>query len=153
MSDGLTIQPAAANDHEWCARLMASTDPWITLGRTYDLCLARLNRAGSILFVARRGGQPLGFLLLDPHGVAGSPYIASVACSAEARGRGLGSAILDFAESLYPQARYIFLCVSSFNTEARRLYERRGYALVGELKDYAMDGASEYLMSKRLVRE
>ena len=148
----LTIEPAQPSDKEWSARLMASTDPWITLGRTYDLCLARVNRAGSSLFVARRDGQLAGFLLMDQYGVAGSPYVASVACTAETRGQGIGSAMLDFAESLYPQARFIFLCVSSFNTEARRLYERRGYTLVGELKDYSMDGASGALMWKELVR-
>jgi predicted GNAT family acetyltransferase len=51
-----------------------------------------------------------------------------------------------------PEARHIFLCVSSFNTEARRLYERRGYRQAGEFPDYVMAGASEILMHKRLVR-
>jgi ribosomal protein S18 acetylase RimI-like enzyme len=40
--------------------------------------------------------------------------------------------------------------VSSFNDGARRLYERLGYERVGELKDLAVDGASEWLMCKKL---
>lgn len=43
-----------------------------------------------------------------------------------------------------------FLCVSSFNPRARALYERLGYELIGELKDFVIDGASELLMRKRL---
>jgi [ribosomal protein S18]-alanine N-acetyltransferase len=51
-----------------------------------------------------------------------------------------------------PAARHLFLCVSSFNTSARRLYERCGYSAVGALPDYVIDGASEILMHKRLDR-
>lgn len=150
MCEKLTIEPARLGDDEWCATVMAATDPWVTLGRTYEASLVRLKREGSELFVARRGDLRLGFILMDRYGVAGSPYIASVACAAEARGQGAGSAMLEFAERLYPDARHIFLCVSSFNAGARRLYERRGYTLVGTLKDYAIDGADEFLMTKRL---
>jgi hypothetical protein len=32
------------------------------------------------------------------------------------------------------------------------LYERRGYSMVGELKDYIIAGASEILLHKRLAR-
>jgi ribosomal protein S18 acetylase RimI-like enzyme len=46
----------------------------------------------------------------------------------------------------------MFLCVSSFNDGARRLYERLGYIRVGQLPDYIVDGASEILMHKRLDR-
>ena len=91
-------------------------------------------------------------MLLDPAGVAGSPYIASIATSAGVRGQGVGSALLDAAERWLPEARHMFLCVSSFNPRARELYERRGYTKVGEFPDYVIAGASEILMHKRLVR-
>jgi ribosomal protein S18 acetylase RimI-like enzyme len=131
---------------------MASTDPWVTLGRSFEDCLARCRRAEYVVLVARRAGQALGFVLLHPSGVAGSPYIASIATAEDARGSGVGSALLAHAEEYFPEARHIFLCVSSFNTRARQLYERRGYIAAGELKDYVIDGASEILMHKRLVR-
>lgn len=130
---------------------MAGADPWIRLGRTREVCLERLIRADSSLFVARRADVRVGFILIDRYGVAGSPYIASIACAADARRQGLGSAMLEFAERLYPDARHIFLCVSSFNTGARRLYERRGYTLTGTLKDYIINGVDEHLLVKRLV--
>ena len=65
-------------------------------------------------------------------------------------GRGVGSALLRFAEQRYPEARHIFLCVSSFNPRARQLYERVGYRQVGELPDYIIDGHSELILHKRL---
>ena len=77
--------------------------------------------------------------------------MASVAVTEAERGRGAGTALLDATEARYPKARYVFLCVSSFNTRARALYEKHGYRLVGELPDYVVDGFSELLMGKRLA--
>ncbi|MFN2443136.1 MAG: GNAT family N-acetyltransferase, partial [Thermoanaerobaculia bacterium] len=44
----------------------------------------------------------------------------------------------------------VFLFVSSFNDGARRLYERLGYRVVGEVPDYLIPGASEILMRKTI---
>ena len=130
---------------------MAASEPWITLGRDYERCLARCRAAELKVIVARRSGEPCGFVLLHPTGVAGSPYIATIATAEAVRGQGVGSALLEAAERWITGARHIFLCVSSFNTRARQLYQRRGYAQVGELPDYVIPGASEILMQKRLV--
>ena len=148
----LAIDLASDEDREWAAALMASSEPWLTLGRDFASCLARCRGPEFVVLIARRAGVPCGFLLLHPTGVAGSPYIASIATSAAVRGQGIGSALLDAAERWLPEARHMFLCVSSFNTGARRLYERRGYSQAGEFPDYVIAGASEILMHKRLVR-
>jgi len=123
----IAIDPAGGADREWCAQLMASSDPWLTLGRDFAACLARRSGPEFVALMARCAGAGCGFVLLDPAGVAGSPYIASIATSAAVRGQGVGSALLDAAEQWLPEARHMFLCVSSFNTRARQLYERRGY--------------------------
>lgn len=103
------------------------------------------------LFIAHTESTPRGFLLVHRRGVAGSPYIASLAVAEEARGKGIGSHLLNFAEELLrPEAKHIFLCVSSFNPRARSLYERCGYEAVGEFKDHVIQGASEVLMHKLL---
>ena len=148
----IAIDLATGADREWSAGLMASSEPWLTLGRDFAACLARCRAPEFVVLMARRAGTPCGFLLLHPTGVAGSPYIASIATSAAVRGQGAGSALLAAAERWLPEARHIFLCVSSFNTRARELYERRGYRQVGEFRDYVIPGASEILMHKRLVR-
>ncbi len=149
---GLLIEIANAEDREWCARLMSSSEPWVTLGQDFAACLASCNRPELVVLIARRVEMPCGLVISHPTGVAGSPYIKSIATSAEARGQGVGAALLDAAEEWYPKARHIFLCVSSFNERARKFYERHGYAKVGEFPDYVMHGVSEILMHKRLVR-
>lgn len=148
----IAIDLASDADREWCAELMAASEPWLTLGRDLATCVARCRSPEFLALMARRAGARCGFLLLDPTGVAGSPYIATIATAAAVRGQGVGSALLEAAEGWFPEARHMFLCVSSFNTRARQLYERRGYAKVGEFPDYVIAGASEILMHKRLVR-
>ncbi len=144
------IGEATEEERIWSARLMASTEPWITLGRGFDVCRALALDPAYLTLVARRGGVPRGFVRIHPKGVAGSPYVASIAVEESERGRGVGKALLEETERRFPKARYVFVCVSSFNPRARALYERHGYRLVGELPDYVIDGASELLMAKRL---
>jgi ribosomal-protein-alanine N-acetyltransferase len=147
----LTIEPASDDEREWAAALMARSEPWITLRRDLGQCRLACQRPEYLLFVAHLGGSPAGFVLLHPRGVAGSPYLASIAVSEELRGAGVGSRLLDFVEGYFrQQARHLFLCVSSFNPRARALYERHGYRVVGELVDYVIEGASEFLMHKAL---
>lgn len=151
MDDHMEISAASEADREWCARVMASSEPWKTLGRGLDDCRRRCGHPEYELFVAKKGEARLGFILLHPRGLAGSPYIAAIAVAEEHRSRGAGTELLSFAEQHFsPQARHLFLCVSSFNDRARLLYERLGYAVAAELKDYVIDGASEILMHKRL---
>jgi ribosomal protein S18 acetylase RimI-like enzyme len=147
----LEIAPALSGDAEWCAALMARSEPWTTLGRTLDLCREPFSRAGYELFLARAEGRPLGFALCHPRGAMSSPYLTTIAVDVEARGRGVGGALLRFVEDHYrPQARHLFLCCSSFNTRAQALYLRAGYQRIAELEDYVIDGASELLFQKRL---
>jgi len=148
---GITIGEATADERLWAGRLMASSEPWITLGRGEDACRAASVDPDYVVLVAREGGTPLGFARLHPRGVAGSPYLASIAVAAPARSKGVGAALLDAAEARFPGARWMFLCVSSFNERARVLYERSGYRTVGELPDYVVDGLAEVLMVKRLA--
>jgi ribosomal protein S18 acetylase RimI-like enzyme len=130
---------------------MAGSDPWLRLGRSLESCREVCGRPGYELFVARDEGRPCGFVLVHPRGLAGSPYVASIAVAEGRRGKGLGERLLDYVEDRFrPEARHLFLCVSSFNERARGLYERLGYQSVGEFEDYIVDGASEILMHKWL---
>jgi [ribosomal protein S18]-alanine N-acetyltransferase len=149
--DELVIAPATDDERAWAAALMAGSEPWLTLGRNLAQCQVACTDRQRLLFVAHAGPTPCGFVLLHPAGVAGSPYLASIAVAEEFRGHGIGQRLLDFTEDYFrPSSRHLFLCVSSFNERARALYERRGYRLIGKLDDYVIDGASELLMHKRL---
>ena len=150
MGTPIQIAAAAPDDYEWGARLMASTEPWITFKRDLVGCRDTLLRPGTELFVARQEEIRLGFILVAPYGLAGSPYVACLAVAAEARGQGVGSQLLRFAEERFADRAHIFILVSSFNHRAQDLYRREGYKFVGELKDYIVAGHSELILHKRI---
>lgn len=145
------IKAAAGPDREWSATLMSSSEPWITLGRTFEGCRRVCHNPESLVSVAIADGRRAGFTILQPRGVIGSPYLATIAVAPEFRGRGIGTRLIRHVEeTCRPGARHLFLCVSSFNPRAKALYDRLGFRQVGELPDYLIDGASEFLMHKRL---
>jgi ribosomal protein S18 acetylase RimI-like enzyme len=144
------ITTPTADQFEWCAQLMAASEPWLALRRGIEECRHAVTHPEYLVHIAHSEDVLLGFIRIHPRGVAGSPYIASIAVAAEARSQGVGSFLLRHAEQVFSHSRYIFLCVSSFNPRAVQLYERRGYRALGRLPDYVIDGADEILMLKRL---
>ena len=74
-------------------------------------------------------------------------YINLLCVREDCRGRGLGAALIAWAEEkIFAQSPNAFICASS--SGARRLYERLGYRLVGVLKDYVAAGHDEVLLRK-----
>ena len=135
-------------DAQECARLMSTSEPWITLGRSFEASLAILRDPGREVYLARDADGIAGFLILCMTG-AFVGYIQTVCVDPRCRGRGLGSKLVEFAEErILRVSPNIFMCVSSFNEGARRLYERLGYTGVGELTDYIVQGQSEILLRK-----
>ena len=100
--------------------------------------------------MAREGKDLVGFLIINMAG-AFAGYIQTVCVAPQRRGLGIGARLVAFAEErIFRESPNVFLCVSSFNSGARRLYERLGYRVVGELPDYVVRGHSEILMRKTL---
>jgi hypothetical protein len=59
--------------------------------------------------------------------------------------------LLAFAEDrILRDSPNVFICVSSFNSRARALYERLGYVTVGELRDFFVRGYDEQLLRKTI---
>jgi ribosomal-protein-alanine N-acetyltransferase len=149
--DTTIIRPANDRERNMAADLLANSEPWITLRIGPDQCMKNCHDPEYELYISYTGNKPSGIILIDPKGVAGSPYIKSVAVWPDYRGSGIGTWLLSHAEDLFRgKARFIFICVSSFNHRARKLYEKCGYLVAGEFKDYIIDGASEILLHKRL---
>lgn len=135
--------------HE-CARLMAASEPWVTLGRSYDASLRMVQDPTREVYVAHAETGLAGFLILCMTG-AFVGYIQTILVHPDRRGQGLGSKLVEFAEQrILRESPNIFMCVSSFNHDARRLYERLGYRVIGELTDYIVQGHSEILLRKTL---
>lgn len=147
----VTIQPGTSTaDREACARMMSSSEPWITLGRDYARCLTIVSDPERELYVARAGADVVGFILLNMQGPF-SGYIQTVCVADSARSLGIGSQLVGYAEARVGRVSpNVFLCVSSFNPGARRLYERLGYQFVGTLADYLIEGHDELLYRKSL---
>jgi ribosomal protein S18 acetylase RimI-like enzyme len=148
----VVIRKAAGDDATWAAGLMSASDPWVTLGRGFDACLAACTSPLDVLEIAECDGGRCGLVLMRPAGVAGAPYIVSIAVAPAFRSHGIGAALLDHVErTCRGRSRHLFLCVSSFNPRAKRFYERHGFEAVGTLKAFLIDEADEILMHKRLA--
>jgi ribosomal protein S18 acetylase RimI-like enzyme len=145
----MVVTPLAGEVQERaCAELMATSDPWLTLGYEFDDLLHTVRLPGRERYVAHLGGQFAGFLLLNLQGTFAG-YIQTVGLAAPYRGSGLGAQLVAFAEQrIWRDHPNVFLCVSSFNQAARRFYARLGYQQVGELADFLVAGHSELLLRK-----
>ena len=132
------------------AEMMASTDPWLRLGRGADACLRAVTERERENYVALIDDVVQGVLVIDMRGTFAG-YIATVCVATGARGSGLGTRLVRFAEErIFRERPNVFLCVSSFNDRARSLYERLGYEMIGELRDFLVRGHAEVLLRKTL---
>ncbi len=145
----ISIRPILNTDEiETCARMMAASEPWITLGRDYAASRATLTHPDKDVFVAIANDQIAGFVIINMHGALVG-YIQSICIAETFRGHGVGSHLMQFAEEqIFRTSANAFIMVSSFNDGARRLYERSGYHVVGELTDFIIKGHSEILLRK-----
>ena len=135
-------------DAQRCAHLMACSEPWLTLGRTYEACLAIVQDPTREVYLLKTETDLAGFLIVCMTG-AFVGYIQTICIDPIRRGQGLGTRLVEFAERrILAESPNVFLCVSSFNPDARRLYERLGYRVIGELADYLVQGHSEILLRK-----
>jgi [ribosomal protein S18]-alanine N-acetyltransferase len=145
------LTPADEDEARACARIMATSEPWITLGRDFDASLDLVrDPAREVYVAATEAGEIVGFVILVLRG-AFVGYMQTIAIREDWRGRGLGSRLIAFAEArIFRESPNVFICVSDFNTRARVLYERLGYVTIGELRDYIAPGHSEWLLRKSI---
>ncbi len=130
---------------------MSGTDPWLRFGTKFEACLSTVSDPTKELYGAYEGDSLQGFLLLDMRGVLRG-YVQTLCVSSEARGQGAGTLLLAAVEDrIHRDSPNVFICVSSFNTGARRLYERLGFEVVGTFADFAVAGYDELLLRKSTV--
>lgn len=137
-------------ERDACARIMAGSDPWITLGIGFDRARAVFDLPDREVLLAKDGDTVAGLAVIAMQGVL-SGYLQTLAVSPAHRGRGLGAALLARVEArVFSERPNVFLFVSSFNGGARRFYDAHGYKVIGEVPDFLVAGHGELLMRKTI---
>jgi len=140
----------STSEAETCARMMVGSEPWTVIGRSYAHCFGIIADPSREVYLAVDGERIVGFVVLTMQG-AFVGYIQTLCVAPAFRGRRIGSRLIAFAEErIFKDSPNVFMCVSSFNPDARRLYERLGYQTVGELTDFVVAGHSEILLRKTI---
>ena len=104
------------------------------------------------IYIAKNNMRSIGFMRIDEIGMFSKyPLLRLIVVKQEYRNKGLGSEMLRFYETKYKnKADRIFLCVSSFNDDAKRLYTSLGFNEVGRIDGLYKKGVIEYLLMKEL---
>jgi len=134
----LTIHPLTPDDRQDWARLWAAYLDYYETAvspEVYDTTFARLLRADAQEFnglIARRGGRAIGLThyLFHRHAwkIENVCYLQDLYCAPEARGTGVGRALIEavYSEADKAGAPAVYWLTQSFNDTARRLYDRVG---------------------------
>jgi ribosomal protein S18 acetylase RimI-like enzyme len=137
------------NELDQCAELMSQSEPFNTLRFNYEKCKLSVRGDYKEVYIASEGNEFLGFVVLQFYGTLRG-YIQTICICPNHRGKGIGTSLIKFSEEkllkIFPN---VFLCVTSFNHEAQKLYYRLGYEKIGELKDHIIEGADEYILRKQ----
>jgi ribosomal-protein-alanine N-acetyltransferase len=136
------------NDFDFCALMMAKSDPWITLEMDFDLCVQAFNGQSKEVYLIRINTEIAGFVILQMEETF-KGYIQTICINEDFRGKGLGKKLLTFCEDCILQiSPNVFICVSSFNTRALELYTGFGFKIIGELPHFIKEGFTEILLWK-----
>lgn len=137
------LHELTAEDAAWAGPELAAREPWLTLGyaaepltaylKSGDPCLARLT-----VWV---NGERAGVTALRYPWLRG-PFLELLAITRP--GQGLGSAIVRW---LAERSQHnLWTSCTSFNTAARRFYERQGFEQAAILPDLIKPGFDEVLL-------
>lgn len=145
-----TIRPIAGQaEIEEAARVLASSDPWLTLGFGFDRAVRLLENPASEVYVALASNRLVGLVVIQMQVAILRGYIQILCVWPGVRSQGIGAGLMDFAEArIFEESPNVFLCHTDFNHGARRFYDLRGYVEVGELTNFLVEGGSEFLMRK-----
>lgn len=150
------IRPLRQSDLTSCAAIVAGEPLWRRYGiseRRARGLLAAAARRRDLVYVAEHRSGVIGFVWFQLDGTfAHSGYVRWIGTAAEARRKGIGSALMKFAEQrILRRGPNVFLLVSDFNRRAQRFYHARGYGRVGALKDYVIPGVTELIYRKTVA--
>ena len=100
------------------------------------LCLVIRDDRGKIQ-AGLRGTMALGWL-----------HIGALWVRTDRRSEGLGTKLLQAAETKAKQKNCVGVCLSSFDFQAPAFYEKQGYQVVGKIEDYPRDGKLQLFVKR-----
>ena len=105
------------------------------------------------IYIAKdENGNIIGFMRIDDVGMFSKfPFLRLIAVKYEYRCKGFGTKLLGFYETKFKnKSDRVFLCVSSFNEKAKKLYKSVGYNEIGKIDGLYKKGKTEYIMMKEI---
>ena len=110
-----------------------------------------MRRADTDLFVAEEGGRVMGYAACWT--VIDQSELGNVAVARDARGRGLGGALVDAVVERVRQrgARELFLEVRESNLGAQSVYLERGFTVVSRRRSYYSSPTEDALVMRLRV--
>lgn len=106
--------------------------------------------SGEIFVALSTTNECVGYIWIDFKGVFGEfPYVKSLAVHKNFRSKGVGKRLLShFEEMGFQQSSKLFLLVSEFNTQAKKLYMSQGYRELAIIPGIYSSEINELLMMK-----
>lgn len=102
-------------------------------------------------WVAEEGGETVGFLVAHKTSRVGA-HIVTIDVTEPARRRGVGRALMDAAEDWARSqgCRQVSLETAEDNRAAQAFYSKHGYEKTGMIRNYYENGASAWVMTKKI---
>jgi len=135
------------------SEMLATMDPWLTLGYSSENLLKLLRRKDSALsrYWVLLSQEPAGVVCVRNPWLRG-PYLELLAVFSPYQNMGIGSQIMRWIEEqARPKSGNVWVLVSSFNGRARKFYRSNGFYEITTLPDLVKPGYDEILLRKTLT--
>lgn len=144
------VRPMTAEDRAAVVELLADSDPWKQLGyqgKDWDSYFTPLP-LGRDSYVADQNGRVAAIAVVRQKFLLGD-YLELFGVAEWARSKGLGGRLLAHVETaVFSRVKNLFVCVSDFNNQGRKFYEKQGYQEVGPMPNLLIPGSAEILLRK-----
>jgi ribosomal protein S18 acetylase RimI-like enzyme len=137
--DGFTLEVAGPDERQRLASLPLVS----SAGRSLERKVAR----GDVL-LAKSHGQIVGLLIAELYGFFDENIISLVVVEEGLRRRGIGTALVEKAESLFGKGK-LFMATGQSNLPMQKLCKKLGYQKVGHIENI-QDHDPELIYLKRL---
>lgn len=134
------------------AAMLAASEPWATLQFSAAALAKYLTREDPALrrYLISVEGRVAGVICVRHPWLRG-PYIELLGLAPEQRGRGLGRAVMAWAEAeARREAKNLWVVASAFNRQALKFYDSLGFRPIGAIPGLVQPGQDEILLRKPL---